>query len=160
MSVKKLAYWLLPVAWMGMLFYSSSTPYQEQTLKPFLASYMDLSFLKPLLHPIVFTYHHTIVSVEQLGVEGFVEFFIRKGAHLGSFFILFGLFYIALHKGTASEKKRLWSLLLTISYAVIDEMHQGFTPNRTPYYGDVIIDTAGALLALLLVTTFRNKKQK
>ncbi|SFD97123.1 VanZ like family protein [Lentibacillus persicus] len=158
----KYLYWLLPVGWMGVIFYSSAQPYENQDVKPILASKFDLSFLTPYLDWVVMTYHNSEVSIRALGIEGFVEFFMRKGAHLGVFFILMCLFVIALIK-TSSFK---WSVtlavsfLLTIAYAAIDEFHQGFTANRTPYVGDVILDGAGALIALILIFFFRRFRTK
>lgn len=142
-------YWLWPLIWMGVIFYSSSTPYEEQDIKPFMSDVMDLSFLAPVLDWIQFTYHHSEVSVDALGVNGLVEFFIRKGAHVSVFLLLCVFFYIALRKSTNLTwgRSALLSLLFTFLYAVFDEIHQGFTPNRTPYAGDVLLDTVGALLA-------------
>ncbi|MFD2656942.1 hypothetical protein [Gracilibacillus thailandensis] len=72
--MKKLIYWLFPLLWMGVIYYASDQPYEEQDIKPFLSQHIDLSFLTSILQPISFKYHHSVVSVEQLGVEGFVEF--------------------------------------------------------------------------------------
>lgn len=153
----KYLYWLLPVGWMGVIFYSSAQPYENQDVKPFLANTFDLSFLTPYLDWIVLTYHNSEVSVRAIGVEGFIEFFMRKGAHLGVFFMLMCLFVIALKK-TSRFRWRFTlavSFLLTAAYAALDEFHQGFTANRTPYIGDVLLDTIGALMALILLFFFR-----
>ncbi|WP_010647642.1 VanZ family protein [Oceanobacillus massiliensis] len=152
MSVKKLLYWLLPIGWMGVIFYSSATPYEKQDIKPFLGS-IQLDFMEPVLEWISFTYHHSIISVDELGVNGFIEFFIRKGAHVTVFFLLACFFCIALKKTTKLDLSRIlaWSFLLTVLFAVSDEWHQGMTPNRTPYAGDVLLDSLGAALAMILI---------
>ncbi|RYG74379.1 VanZ family protein [Lentibacillus lipolyticus] len=160
--MKKYGYWLLPVMWMGVIFYSSATPYEDQDVKPFMERAFDLSFLTPLIDWISFPYHHAEVSVAALGVEGFLEFFIRKGAHVGVFFVLMCLFFIALHK---TIRWRLsvtvaLSFLLTAAYAGMDEFHQSFTANRTPYVGDVLLDAVGALLAGLFLTFFVGRRHK
>lgn len=149
---KELWYWTLPILWMGIIFYSSATPYEKQDLKPFMSEYIDFSFLEPLVESISFTYHQSEVSVAALGINGFVEFFIRKGAHVTVFFILFWLFLIAFRKTAVIGigKIIVLSSLLSITYAIFDEIHQGLTPNRTPYIGDVILDSVGVLLAALL----------
>ncbi|QHE53622.1 VanZ family protein [Pontibacillus sp. HMF3514] len=160
--MKKMLYWLLPLSWMGVIFYSSSTPYQEQDMKPFLSKHADLSFLKPHLDSIVFTYHQSEVSVANLGVEGFIEYFLRKGAHVTVFLLLFLLIYIAFRKTTNLTLHVCigWSFIITVIYAAFDEVHQGFTPNRTPYFGDVVLDTAGALIGLGLVYLYMFGKVK
>ncbi|MFD1020135.1 VanZ family protein [Thalassobacillus hwangdonensis] len=153
-----LYWWLAPIAWMGVIFYASSQPYQEQDLKPFLSNYIDVSFLAPYLDWIRFTYHHSEVSVAELGTAGFIEFFIRKGAHVTVFMILFLLFYLALTK-SAFQKPILTALTLTVLYAALDEMHQGMTPNRTPYIGDVVLDTIGALIGVGLILLISKRKK-
>lgn len=163
--MKKYLFWLLPVFWMGVIFYSSATPYEQQDIKPLMEDKVDLSFLTPFMDWISFTYHHSQVSVSALGIEGFIEFFVRKGAHLGVFFILMCLFYVAWKRTSRVEVRKivLISFFLTVAYAGIDEFHQGFTANRTPYAGDVVLDGFGALLAgigLLLVNQRRTKSGK
>lgn len=161
---KNLLYWLLPIGWMGVIFRSSSTAYHQQDIKPFLGEYIDLSFLEPYIGWIYFTYNGSAVSVETHGADGLIEFFIRKGAHVFVFFLLACLFKLALGKATKLSLKiqLLFSFLQTAAYAVIDEVHQGFTPNRTPYFGDVLLDSFGALRAVLFILVrmryFMNRK--
>jgi VanZ family protein len=149
--MKKMWYWLLPLAWMGVIFYSSGQPYEEQDIKPLLSRTIDFSFLEPVLKHVQFTYHHSEVSIQSLGVNGVVEFFIRKGAHFTVFFLLCIFFIVAFVKTTTLKRTVVigFSLVLTVLYAITDEVHQGFTPNRTPYVGDVVIDTIGALFSVI-----------
>lgn len=44
-----------------------------------------------------------------------------------------------------------FSLIIGIVYASSDEIHQCFTPGRGPLLTDVIIDTMGVLLGILLI---------
>ncbi|AXI10029.1 VanZ family protein [Oceanobacillus zhaokaii] len=160
--MRKFWYWLLPLSWMGVIFYSSGTPYENQDIKPLLGNFFDFSFLEPALGWISFTYHNSVVSVDSLGVEGFIEFFIRKGAHVTVFFLLLCFVYLAISKtsGMMFYKRMILSFLLSAAYAILDEIHQGFTPNRTPYIGDVVIDSIGAILAILLIAIIRWWKMK
>ena len=41
-------------------------------------------------------------------------------------------------------------LLITVAYAASDEMHQFFTPDRTPDVRDLLADATGATLALIV----------
>jgi VanZ family protein len=145
-------YWLLPISWMGIIFFFSSQPYENQDIKPLLSNVSDLAFLEPYVRSIHFTYHHTVISTEALGINGFVEFFIRKGAHFTAFFILMLLITIAIRNTTSWKMRMQWmvSFLITAAYAISDELHQGLTPNRTPYFGDVLIDVLGAFIACLV----------
>lgn len=161
--MRKVLYWLYPVMWMGVIYYSSDQPYQEQDIKPILSEYMDLSFLEPILQPISFTYHQSEVSIDQLGAEGFIEFFIRKGAHVVVFLILCLLFHYALTKTFPKIEPKLLIFIAfssTVIYAVFDEWHQGWTPNRTPYIGDVILDSFGAFMAAAVIVIFKKIKNR
>lgn len=151
--MRKYLYWLLPFIWMGIIFFASSQPYEKQNIQPLLSNTIDLSFLKPYVEWISFTYNTSQVSVESLGVEGFVEFFVRKGAHVFVFFLLLHFFYIALHQTTniTFRWKLVIAFVLSFSYAGFDEFHQGFTENRTSYIGDVFLDGFGSLLAVMLL---------
>ena len=62
-----------------------------------------------------------------------------------------------------------YSLIIGVIYAISDEIHQCFTPGRGPLVTDVIIDTMGVLLGILLVMLvikiyekliIKHKKQK
>lgn len=154
--MRKFLYWLLPLSWMGVIFYASSQPYEQQDIKPLLTNSIDLSFLIPFFDGITFVYHHAEVSVDALGMAGFIEFFVRKGAHVGVYFILLILLFLAFRKTTGINYKMSLSIsfFITVAYAISDEYHQGFTENRTPYIGDVFLDSFGALAACLVMLCF------
>lgn len=77
----------------------------------------------------------------------FWDVFWRKLFHAAEFGILNLLLWRALYYGeSASFKKALWwSLILTILYAVSDELHQYFVPLRECRWQDVAQDSLGAL---------------
>lgn len=138
---------------MGLIFYSSSQPYQNQDIKPLLQNRFDFTFLEPAVENIAFTYHQTEISVANLGLLRFIEFFIRKGAHVAVFFVLACLFYYAFRKTFPhwGDLNLAWAFVSTVTYAGLDEWHQGFTPNRTAYWGDVVLDAFGALIAVIVI---------
>ncbi|MFP7171066.1 VanZ family protein [Terribacillus sp. 7520-G] len=158
MSLKKWVYGMLPLACILIIFLFSATPYQEQDIKPMLASHVDLSPLEPFLSPIHFTYHGQEVSVQAVGIYSVVEFFIRKAAHFSVYFCLAILAFAALYKGFGLKYRMSLriSLVISILYACFDEFHQSLTPGRTPYVGDVMIDTIGACVGLLVVIIGKN----
>lgn len=160
--MKKYLYWLLPVFWMGVIFYASDQPYEKQDIKPLLFGGLDLSYFEPLVDWISFTYNGTLVSVATHGVAGFIEFFIRKGAHVAVFLLLACFFYIAITKSSQLPFKYALAISFfgTLAYAITDEVHQGFTPNRTPYIGDVILDAVGAFTAVMLIIAIRHWKNR
>src|SRR5690625_4560380 len=149
----KYLYWLLPFIWMTVIFISSSQPYEKQNIQPLLTDTIDLNFLEPYINWITFTYNQSEVSVERLGVYGFIEFFIRKGAHVFVFLILCCLFFLALKQTTKVKfsYQLIISFLLTFLYGAFDEFRKGFTENRTSYIGDVFLDGFGGGLGVVLL---------
>ncbi len=72
----------------------------------------------------------------------------RKGGHMGVYAVLAILNLRALYR-RPSRYRLAW--LLTVAFAVTDELHQGLVPGRHATVMDVIIDAAGATLGLCLV---------
>lgn len=95
-------------------------------------------------------------------MNGFLEFFIRKGAHVSVFFLLTIFFYMAIKKTlpVSAQSMVLLAFLLTFMYALMDEFRQSFTPNRTAYIGDVLLDTFGGLLAVMLIMLLKRRRSK
>lgn len=82
------------------------------------------------------------------------EFFIRKLAHFSEYAAL-GLSLIlpmhAFYSGSFKKKTLfLISWMVCIAYAASDELHQFFSPGRSPQIRDVVIDSFGALAGILL----------
>jgi VanZ family protein len=71
---------------------------------------------------------------------------MRKSAHFGVYAVLALTYVRAL--GGWHQRRRAW--LLAVLYAISDEFHQSFTPNRYPSALDVLIDSAGAFTGLWL----------
>jgi VanZ family protein len=84
--------------------------------------------------------------LEDFPLPGGVGHFIGYG-------LLGFLLYRAFNRGLTgwSGKAAGKSLLVAFLYALSDELHQLFVPGRQTALTDVAIDTAGILLALLLV---------
>jgi VanZ family protein len=148
---KFLLSWLPVLLWMGTIFYASSQPYEKQDLRPTISNHIDLEIVETLFSSIVIQYAGDEISINELGTAQFIEFFIRKSAH---FFVYLGLgFLIYRALSIYFINNRLTfvsSWVLTILYAISDEIHQGYTPNRSPHLEDVMIDTAGGLFGIVL----------
>ena len=79
---------------------------------------------------------------------------IRKLAHFSIYTLVGFLLMSFVSTYNLDEKKRcLISLGIGIIYATSDEIHQAFVPGRGPQITDVMIDTMGVLLGLLIVLT-------
>jgi VanZ family protein len=164
MRFTKLYNWLPVFLIVAGLFYSSSQPYQKQDLRPEIGRYVDLERVKENYSNVKFYYSGSEVSVEAKGPASFVEFFIRKGTHFAVFFAL-GFFALRalIRSGCSTVKAPLFAGMLVLGLAAFDEYHQKFTENRTPLVGDVWIDAAGGMTAILIASliyrfTRKNKK--
>ena len=76
---------------------------------------------------------------------------LRKLAHFSEFAALGFCFSGAIHY-TFGKKKFYLPLIPSFVYAVSDEIHQYFVPERACALKDVVIDSAGALLAVGVFT--------
>lgn len=82
-----------------------------------------------------------------------IEGYVRKAAHMTEFGILAVLLYIWLGKWPfATRKKMLLAILAAALYAASDETHQLFVAGRSGRVTDVLIDSAGAVLFVLIFT--------
>ena len=88
----------------------------------------------------------TISSVPSLDSGlGVWDTVLRKMAHVGEYAILGGLLYRAVHREPAA-------IVLGSLYAVTDEVHQSFVTGRHGSPLDWLIDTAGVVAGVLLVS--------
>jgi len=82
-----------------------------------------------------------------------IEKIVRKAAHF-SIYTMVG-FSVMAFLSTFDIKKRnrvLGTILVGVIYAASDEIHQSFTPGRSPLVTDVGIDTMGVILGIVLVS--------
>lgn len=80
-----------------------------------------------------------------------LDFFVRKLAHFGVYMLLGLLIYGAVLCVRRIGRKRLAALGFCMVYAALDELHQYIVPGRTMRLTDVFIDSAGALLGIMIL---------
>lgn len=79
------------------------------------------------------------------------EFLIKKGSHVLSYAVLALLLMRAFRRSDYSLREAgLLAMLVAMTYALTDELHQGFVPGRRPAVLDLGFDYTGAATALLL----------
>ena len=82
---------------------------------------------------------------------------VRKCAHLTEYALLALLFWRAMRKPRRSDPRPWswtlfgWSVLWVAIYASSDEIHQIFVPGREAAVHDVVIDTIGGTVGLLVL---------
>lgn len=81
-----------------------------------------------------------------------LEVLVRKAAHMLLYFVLGALIFVALKEETKlpMKKEAIITISLAFLYACTDEFHQLFVQGRSSHFSDVLIDTVGASLAVLL----------
>jgi VanZ family protein len=149
--------WLLvTVLWMFIIYLKSAQPYHAQDLKPMLSTFVSSPRLEQLLPHMEFYYDRALVR--STSPYEFVEFFIRKGAHMGEYALLAFLWIQTL---LSKPLKKTTALplggLMAILYAASDEWHQSFVPDRTGHFIDIIIDSIGVLFVLILFVICKRK---
>ena len=97
------------------------------------------------------------LAIKQLGVWDLI---FRKIAHFTEFGILALLLYRAI-KGSTNWSTRevfFWAIFFTIVYAITDEYHQYFVPNRITSAYDVLIDSAGSIFWTIFYIMGKQRK--
>jgi VanZ family protein len=142
-----LKYWLPLLIWLGVIFLGSTDLMSAENTSRFVVPF--LLWLKPGMSPA------TIRSI---------LFAIRKCAHLTEYAILALLLWRALRSGSTLRTKGAMLfgavLLACAVFAASDEFHQSFVKSRTPSGRDVMLDTAGAFLGLLIGASFAQRAGK
>jgi len=54
----------------------------------------------------------------------------------------------------------LWTMVLVLTYAALDEWSQGFVPTRSPSFYDFLADAAGAALGVTVFVICRTWRQR
>lgn len=97
------------------------------------------------------TGHNIILSLTPIQFKR-VEFVIRKMAHMFIYFMLSILVILFLFTYNNSIKMKIFLTFSTsFLYACSDEIHQYFVGGRSASFKDVLIDTTGACIGILLI---------
>jgi VanZ family protein len=101
-----------------------------------------IRFLPALLWMGVIFYFSSRQTTGIGGDSYWFRFAILKTFHLIEYATLFILINFALNQN-------LYSIIAAYFYAVSDEIHQSFTPGRSPKFTDTLIDLFGILIGFL-----------
>jgi VanZ family protein len=130
--------WVAVVFWLGVIFMFSSQPANVSA---------DLS--KGVTEVVVRAVARVLdLEVDVSTGEVFARYhgWVRKGAHGLLYFVLALLVMNAVQK--SGWRGYGISFAVCVLYAVSDEVHQLYVPGRGGQLGDVLIDSAGALVGL------------
>ncbi|APH18391.1 VanZ family protein [Clostridium botulinum] len=140
---KKLAYFIPSFIWMVIIFIFSNQPGESSDKNNFFVADVLTKGKIDLFKHIDYN---------------FLNFLIRKAAHITEYFILFMLLYYAFKK-TFYKNLKIKAAIITILYACTDEFHQLFIPGREGKVRDVLIDSIGVFIGVFLIYTFEFIKE-
>jgi VanZ family protein len=123
--------WLPVLLWMVFIFISSTDLMSAEHTSRFIGPF--LRWFAPAISDA------SIASV---------QLFVRKCAHLAEYAILSALLLRALRQHLLAARSVAFALAAL--YAVLDEIHQSFVPSRTGSPWDVVTDSIGAILGLVI----------
>ena len=113
-----------------------------------------LNWLPPLIWMVIIFYFSSRLSASVTG-EFLYDFIFFKGLHMIEYAILYFLLFRAFYTINSSQlsinKKLFFPLILSVFYALSDEIHQTFVPTREGKIRDVFIDTAGILIMYIYI---------
>ena len=133
---KRIIYWLLVIMWM-ILIYKFSAETGEVSAGKSQAITKSINYLiskTPFEYKIHWTDHAT-----------------RKTGHVVEYLVLAMLIINALsNSGAEGVSNIAATILISVAYASMDEFHQSFSVNRGPSVKDVLIDSIGIFIAVIL----------
>ncbi len=159
---KMLISWLVVVAWAIVIFNFSGMDYYESNR---LSGYATTKIIestatnKPNTNQNInkeADNQEEVAAQKQNKIKS-LHYYVRKGAHASIYFVLTILIVIALYiSGLRDIRAYLVAILICFLYACTDEFHQVFVPGRTGQFKDVIIDTIGGIIGIILVLTINS----
>lgn len=123
--------------------------------------YSFLFYWGPALLLMIVIFGFSSIPSQEMLNFGLFDYIVKKGGHALGYGLL-GLFYLRGLKGDNDMLDKHWFYLawgMACLYSVTDEFHQSFVPGRHPAVTDVMIDAAGAALALFLAKRFYKQKR-
>ena len=91
-------------------------------------------------------------EAKELELADAISYPVRKCAHMTEYAILAGLAFAMLYcYGVKGWKRYAFSIIIAFVYASCDELHQLFVSERSGKFTDVLIDTAGATIMMMVI---------
>ena len=147
--------WAAVVLWMSFIFTMSAQPAEE--------SKQTSGGVAELILRVVVPDFDGLSREEQAEMIESIQYFVRKGAHFCGYALLGILLFTAF---SCHFEKLTLLVILSLSasalYAASDELHQRFIPGRSGEFADVLLDSTGALLGIMicLAVTFLWRRKK
>lgn len=152
---------VLAIVWMCIIFAFSAQTKEE-------SGAVSNSFTYQMVSSTRTFFHLNLSDARVKEIADAIEGFVRKAAHMTEYGVLSVLLFLWLGQWEMSLFRRgATASGAAAVYAATDEIHQLFVPGRAGRFSDVCIDSAGAVLGVVvfvvivkLVTTIRSLKEK
>lgn len=110
-----------------------------------------LRYWLPVLCWVALIFFLSSIQGSSLSDFGSLDFFVKKGAHITEYAILYLLIFRAIGTLVVPRKALVIAAIVSVLYAISDEYHQTFVPLREGTARDVVIDSIGAFLMYLFL---------
>lgn len=135
---------VLAIVWMCIIFAFSAQPKEE-------SSEVSAGFTYQMVSSTSFFFRLDLSDERVKEIADAIEGFVRKIAHMTEFGLLSILLYIWIGQWEMSFLRKGGTAAGAAAvYAVTDEIHQLFVAGRAGRFTDVLIDSAGAVLGVLV----------
>lgn len=137
--------WWPALLWAAVIFAASTDPFSSEHTSRIIV---------PLIRLLV-------PGISAANLQ-FVHHLIRKSAHFTEYFVFFLLLYRGL-RGLRRGWHQVPAVLawfIAAAYSVLDEIHQSFVASRGASARDSLLDSSGALVALVVVFLFYRLRRR
>jgi len=145
--IKRIIFLILIIFWMSLIFLLSA---QTATDSGELSG--------GIIDRILNIFGMELAEFDVMIVD-FMQFIIRKCAHMCIYVVLVVLVTIELLMYSI-KKQFLLSGIICVFYAISDEIHQYFVPGRSCELRDVLIDSVGVIIGIIIVKFARKLADK
>ena len=150
MNIKSIILWILVIIWMVVIFSFSGDIAEESSSKS-----------EKIVYDVVNVIEKKKSNQEKEKIVEKIHIPFRKFAHGFEYCILCILLLLALNNSNISNNKiYIIAFIICIIYSISDEIHQLFISGRSGEIRDVLIDTAGATIGLMIYILIEKRIKK
>ncbi len=152
-KIKRIIFAILLVGWMVLIFTMSAQPAEQSSQ----LSGGLVSRIVSALYPNFNDLSHTT----QTNIIHNTTFIVRKAAHFFEYFVLGVLGFLTVNTFNKYSlfMRAVLAAVLCVLYAASDEIHQYFVPGRACRFTDILIDSAGILIAIIIISFIISRKR-
>ena len=140
--IKRIIFGIFIMLWMILIFVLSAQTAPESA---------ELS--GGLLDKILNIFNKKLSDYDVFIID-FMQFIIRKSAHTFLYIVLSILVLVELSLFNV-KREIIFTSIISVLYAISDEIHQYFVPGRSGEIRDVIVDTIGVVIGIIIVKIVR-----